>query len=94
MIEYEQKIKYLELLTRGLAHHHRIRTLLRLDSITDQTLEEIAEYLNTDYKNASQHVQKMHRAGLVSKKYQGHTIIHSLTNKGREFLLFYNSIEL
>jgi DNA-binding transcriptional ArsR family regulator len=92
MSDVLQIIRRLELLTRGVAHRHRIRALFALDKGTPLTLEELSIVLETDYRNAGQHVRKMHRAGLIDKRYRGHSVLHSITEEGRRFISFYNSL--
>lgn len=50
------------------------------------TLENIAESLNCNIKTISEHTRRLVQAGLVNKKHEGRTVLHSLSPYGIEMV--------
>ena len=86
-------VRYFEKVTRGAGHHRRIRALFLIEQQGALPLDMLASTLKTDYRNASQHLSKLHNAGLIEKHNRGRLVLHSLTPLGTSFLTFYRSIE-
>ena len=84
--------KYLERIVKGYANHYRIRTLALLEQQPNLSLRDIADWLNTDIKNTSQHLARMTAAGLVSKKHKGAAVLHRLTRRGIAVLKFLRTV--
>ena len=83
--------KQLEKHFKGLANHRRIEILLLVERAEGISLEKISENIECGIKNVCQHVQKLHHAGLINKKYNGHTVMHTLSPYGREVVKFIKS---
>jgi DNA-binding HxlR family transcriptional regulator len=83
--------KQLERHLKGVANHWRIATLRHIDSHPGITLDVLCENLRGQYKTLSSHTQRLVQAGLVEKKYAGHTVEHYLTPYGKILNSFLNS---
>jgi len=83
--------KQLERYFKGAANHHRLEILFLVHKNDGMTLGQIAEDLNQDIKNISQHSHRLVQAGLLNKKYQGAEVIHSLSPYGKRFIEFTKS---
>jgi len=80
--------KQLERYFKGAANHWRIAILLAVEKNEGIAVEEIAEELDADFKNISQHTHRLVRAGLLNKRYRGRQVAHSLSPFGRQFVKF------
>jgi DNA-binding MarR family transcriptional regulator len=80
--------KQLERYFKGAANHWRIAILLAVEKNEGIAVEEIAEELDADFKNISQHTRRLVQAGLLNKKYRGRQVAHSLSPYGKSFLKF------
>ncbi|MBL4644735.1 MAG: winged helix-turn-helix transcriptional regulator [Candidatus Pacebacteria bacterium] len=83
-----KKIHTLEVIIKGFANERRISVLLLLHRYPNSSIGEIADALKIGYKSVSQHVDKMYRAGLVSKEGDGYFVLHTLTIRGKQILYF------
>lgn len=80
------KMQKLVLVFKGLANHRRLEILDLLQERNKLTLGEISDELNSDFRTISEHCRRLHLAGLISKKYKGRSVLHSLTYLGRGML--------
>jgi len=80
--------KQLERYFKGAANHWRIAILLAVEKNEGIAVEEIAEELDADFKNISQHTRRLVQAGLLNKKYRGRQVAHTLSPYGKSFLKF------
>jgi DNA-binding MarR family transcriptional regulator len=78
-----QGARRLERIVKGFANHRRIQFLRLLESQDNLTLLELCKATHTDVKTASEHVRRLHVAGLVSKRSEGRCVRHALTELGR-----------
>ena len=85
--------KELERIVKGFANSWRIKILELLEIEGPTTLVDIADKLNMNIKTASSHTNKLNLAGLISKKYDGNTVIHSITLRGKSILKFLRILE-
>jgi len=83
--------KQLERHLKGLANHRRIEILECIALNDGITLERIAKNLECNLKTISQHTRKLHRSGLINKKYIGRSVVHSLSPYGKRFYIFIKS---
>jgi len=86
-------IQYLERILKGSAHRNRLRIMLLLEKEPDLNLIDIAEKLKMNFKNAGEHTRKLTIAGLISKKYRGASVQHTLTFRGKQVLKFCRTLE-
>jgi Mn-dependent DtxR family transcriptional regulator len=78
-----------ELIIKGFANYRRISILHLLGSNKGSfSNDEIAEELHIGFRSASQHLDKMYRAGLVSKTHSGPLVLHRLTSRGQQVIEF------
>ena len=84
---------HIERVVKGFSNHYRIQTLEILDKENNLSLMEIADKLKTDFRNAGEHTRKLAIAGLISKKYSGAAVQHSITERGRQVLKFCRTLE-
>ena len=80
--------RILEGIVKGFASHRRISILELLNKQPEMSVEEVAEHLQLDIKNASMHIKKMAIAGLVMKRADGKTVRHKLTERAGDVLNF------
>ena len=85
--------KQLERHFKGVANHHRIDILLLVSENPGITVEGIAETLNKNFKTVSEHTRRLVQAGLLNKKYQGRSVIHSLSPYGEKFIKFIKTFQ-
>ncbi len=83
--------KQLERYFKGAANHHRLRILIFVNQNSGVTLEQISKKLDCNFKTISEHTKKLVQAGLLNKKYMGHTVEHSLSPYGKKFFEFMKS---
>ena len=76
---------------KGIANHHRIGILLLIGESSGITLDNIIETMNANPKTIGEHARRLHHAGLVSKKYNGKFVEHSLSPYGKIFVRFLQS---
>lgn len=85
----EQKIvKRAERVFKGVANKNRVRILdfIMRENIT--SVWAISQGLKLDFANASQHLQRLEKAGLIEKHQFGLTVYHELTPYGEKVLDF------
>jgi len=80
-------------IVKGFANETRLDIMFLLEKRPHLSVENISELLDIDYKNASAHLNKLSVGGIISKKYQGNSVFHSLTNRGKSILQFVRIIE-
>ena len=76
---------------KGIANHYRIEVLLLIGERGGITLENIIESLEANRGTIGEHVRRLHRAGLVDKKYRGRFVEHTLSPYGKTFVNFLNA---
>jgi len=85
--------KQLERHFKGAANHWRIAILLTVGKNEGITVEGIAGNLGGNFKTISQHTRALVQAGLLSKKYRGRSVAHSLSPYGEKFTKFINTFQ-
>lgn len=88
-----RSVRKLEVITKGVASRHRIAILFLLAKNSNSDLEMISERLEVSYKTTSEHLRKMHLAGLISKEYEGNYVLHSLTSRGKKLSIFFSKLK-
>ena len=83
--------RQLERHLKGVANHRRIEILFLVADKEGISVEGISSNLRCNFKTISEHVRRLAQAGLVEKKYEGHTVRHKLSPYGRVFLRFLKS---
>ena len=86
-----KQIKTLERVFKGVGNHYRIKTLLLIDKSPEISLDEIVRALKANYFTISEHVNRLRIAGLISKKYKGKYVIHTLTPYGNKIITILNN---
>ena len=76
---------------KGMANHYRIDILLLIAESGGMSLEDIVRLIGANEKTVGEHTRRLHRAGLVDKKYRGRFVEHTLTPYGRMFVRFLKS---
>ena len=59
----------------------------------EQSVEEIAEALNINFRTSSEHLRRLAAAGLVIKRNDNTSVRHRLTGRGGAVLLFLGTLE-
>lgn len=85
--------KELEKISKGFANSWRIKILELLEQEGPLPLIEICDRLKMNIKTASAHTSRLSLAELISKKYDGHMVHHSITARGKSVLKFLRIIE-
>ncbi|MEO8637715.1 MAG: winged helix-turn-helix domain-containing protein [Candidatus Taylorbacteria bacterium] len=85
--------KQMERHLKGMANHYRIQILLIIASNESITLDKIIEQINANEKTIGEHTRRLHSAGLISKKYRGHFVEHTLSPYGKTFVSFLKSFQ-
>ncbi len=83
-----KKAKQLERYFKGVSNHHRLNILILVYRNPSIKLEDIAKKLDCNFKTISEHTKKLVQAGLLNKRYIGHTVAHSLSPYGVKFYNF------
>lgn len=78
---------------KGGANHHRLDVLFLLDKKGKLTLDEIVEALKANYKTIAVHVSRLHKSGLVTKRYKASSVEHKLTPRAKVVLNFLRILE-
>ncbi len=73
---------------KGVSHHIRIDILQYVSEHEEASLDSIVSALDGNIKTISHHTHKLVFAGLLNKKYEGHTVLHSLSPYGKKFIKF------
>ena len=85
--------RQLERIVKGFSNHRRIEILTVLHAKPELSLGEIADITKTDFRTASEHIQRLAHAGLVIKRYEGNFVRHALTPSGQNILKFLRILE-
>src|SRR3990167_10099090 len=83
--------KQMERHLKGVANHRRIEILFLVADEEGISVEGISTNLRCNFKTISEHIRRLTQAGLVEKKYEGHTVRHRLSPYGRVFITFLKS---
>jgi len=83
--------KQMERHLKGISNHYRIEILLLVASSSGITLESIVEKIKANEKTIGEHTRRLYIAGLITKKYQGKYVEHSLSPYGKIFVRFLKS---
>ncbi len=78
---------------KAFANKSRLNIIEFLDKNPESTLSDISDKLRIEIKNCSAHIAKLSVAGLLVKKYQGNSVYHKLTKRGKSILQFVRIIE-
>lgn len=78
---------------KGVSNHYRVRVMYLLAEENDLTLDQIASKLKANYKTIHVHIIRIHRSGLLSKRYRGVAVDHKLTDRGKQVLIFLRKLE-
>jgi len=78
----KKESKLLEVFSRGYASKRRIELLSVVAHTPSLTVEELAEKVQLGYQTTATHLQKLERAGLLTKRYNGLAVQHACTKRG------------
>ncbi|HLD86176.1 MAG TPA: ArsR family transcriptional regulator [Patescibacteria group bacterium] len=88
-----QSYRSLERLVRGFSNHRRIEILFLLERGGAATVFGAAGRLKINFRTASEHLRRLHLAGLVQKRSRGAAVEHTITDRGRIILKFLRTLE-
>jgi len=83
--------KQLERHFKGIANHYRLDILLLIAAQPKINLDAIVRELKANVKTIAEHTRRLHIAGLINKKYQGHSVEHTLSPYGETVYKFIKS---
>lgn len=89
----KKRYRELERILKGVANHTRVQIIDILERQPELSVSEITELLTINFRTASEHLRKLLIAGLVMKRYEGTTVRHALTSRGRTILKFCRILE-
>lgn len=89
----EKTAKQMERHLKGLSNHHRISILLYLSQNEGATAGEVVDALEGNEKTIGEHTRRLYQAGLITKKYKGKFVQHSLSPYGKIFVRFLKSFQ-
>ena len=84
--------RQLEQIVRGFSNHTRIAILRLLLREPRLSVADIAKKVRCQYQTGSEHVRKLHRAGLIHKRQPGPAQQHELTERGKATLQYLDAI--
>ena len=84
----QTSFRRLERIVKGFANHRRLQILDLLKREPELSIADIADRLKIGYENTSDHIRKLAIAGLVLKRNQGTTVLHKLTPRAEDILVF------
>lgn len=87
------KFKKQERIIRGFSNHRRIEILNLLDSKGEMDLTRISRELGINFKTCYEHARRLSVAGLVFKRYKGASVIHWVSPRGKNVLMFLRTLE-
>ena len=87
------KPRELEKIVRGFSNHRRIQILELLRRKPNLSVLGIAEEFGINYKTASEHIRRLHIAGLLTKQNTGKDVRSALTKRGNIVLTFLRTLE-
>lgn len=82
----EKIIKRAERVFKGGANKNRLRILDCIARDNETSVWMISQKLDMDFRNTSQHLQRLEKAGLVEKHNVGRSTYHDLTPYGEKVL--------
>ena len=77
---------------KGAANARRIEILIMLTESPDMSLTEIASAVGGDFRTIGEHLRKLTLAGLISKKSDGKSMQHQITDLGVYVLKFVETL--
>ncbi len=83
----------LERVVRGFSNHRRIQIIELLAKDPNLSVAEVSEELGVDFRTISEHLRRLHNAGLVLKKNVGNEVEHILSDTGKSILKFLRTLE-
>lgn len=83
----------LERITKGVANHRRLEILQLLGRSSGLNVLDVADKLHVNFKTISEHLRRLHVAGLVEKRNRGAAVEHRLSERGRAILKFLRTLE-
>lgn len=86
--------KQLERHFKGIANHHRLDILLLVAAQPKINLDAIVKELKCNVKTIAEHTRRLHIAGLINKKYHGHSVEHTLSPYGEIVYKFIKSFSI
>jgi len=88
-----KSLRELEKIVKGFSNHRRIEIIKLLSANPELSLADISHKLKINFKTASEHVLRLSRAGLVSKRYGGRCVYHKNTDLAGDVLTFLRMLE-
>lgn len=78
---------------KGIANHYRIDIMKVLEKSPNISLDELAEKTRIHYKTLAAHTARLHRSGLITKRYLNQSVLHCLAPRGHIVLKFLRNLE-
>jgi len=89
----EKIVKRAERVLKGGANKNRLRILSFIARENNTSVWAISQGLKINFANASQHLLRLEKAGLVQKHRSGLEVFHELTPYGEKILEFVKNIK-
>ncbi len=85
--------RHLEHLIRGVSNHRRIQILEQLEETPGMDVMKISRRFRINFKTASAHLRRLFLSGMITKKNAGANVVHHLTDRGLNILIFLRTLE-
>jgi|SRR3990167_3844013 len=89
----EKMIKRAERVFKGGANKNRLRILDYVKRENETSVWAISRRLDLDFRNTSQHLARLEKAGLLEKENVGRRVYHETTPYGENILEFIQKLK-
>jgi DNA-binding transcriptional ArsR family regulator len=83
----------IERVVKGFANHRRLEIMDLLKREPELSVQDISDRLRIGYENASDHIRKLAIGGLVLKRNRGTEVLHRLTPRAENVLVFCKKLQ-
>ena len=85
--------KRMERIVRGFSNHRRIEILNLLATRGPLDLTGVCKALGINFKTCYEHARRLAIAGLVYKNPKGSSVMHTISPRGKNVLVFLRTLE-
>jgi len=83
----------LEKIVKGFSNHRRIQLLFLLAEKPGLSVFDVAEETRCDFRTIGEHLRRLVISGLVTKKNDGKSVRHKVSDLGNNVLKFLRTLE-
>src|SRR4051794_40825921 len=78
---------------RGFSNHRRIQMLEVVNATPGVDVNFLAGACGINFRTASDHTERLVRAGLLVKRSKGRRVLHSISSRGKAVLIFLRALK-